>query len=211
MLTSYEQRKSPSFWKKILLILVFFTATPISLFSSIVSLVAITNSRLEPQAVTLSDNSNSVQPGVQIYASLPSNYPSVTGEVLGADARPEIIRRFLDTYNSPLEPYATYIVEKALEYQLDWRLTTAIAMKESGLGKAMPSPDCNNAWGWAIHSEGSLCFDSWEEGIDEVSRGLKENYIDKGYVTVEEIMKKYAHPDSTTWADGVLHYMDKMK
>jgi hypothetical protein len=56
-----------------------------------------------------------------------------------------------------------------------------------------------------------LGFDSFEEGIEIVSKGLKEYYIDLGYVTVEEIMKKYAHPDSTTWAEGVSYYMLQME
>jgi len=87
----------------------------------------------------------------------------------------------------------------------------AIGMKESGLGKAMPYDDCHNAWGYGIHSEGILCFDSWPEGIEAVSSGLKHNYLDKGYVSVEEIMTKYAHPDSTTWADGVNHYLGQIE
>jgi hypothetical protein len=70
---------------------------------------------------------------------------------------------------------------------------------------------CNNAWGWGIHSEGTLCFDTWEEGIETVSKGLREFYFDLGYETVEEIMGKYAHPDSTTWAEGVLLYMAQME
>jgi hypothetical protein len=127
-----------------------------------------------------------------------------------SDARPDILKNYLKKYNSPLEPFAQFIVQTSDKHQLDYRLITAIAMKESGLCKVIPEGSYN-CWGWGIHSAGTLGFNSYEEGIETVSVGLKENYIDKGYVTVEEIMQKYAHPDSTTWAEGVLLYMDQMK
>jgi len=149
------------------------------------------------------------EPGVQIYASLPDDFPEISTAINSEDARGEIIENYLAAYNSPMQSHAEFIVKAADKYGLDWRLTTAIAMKESGLGKAMPK-NCNNAWGYGIHSAGTLCFDTWEEGIETVSKGLGENYIGKGYVTVEEIMSKYAHPDSTTWADGVSYYLEQI-
>ena len=54
-------------------------------------------------------------------------------------------------------------------------------------------------------------FDSYPEALEVVAKGLRENYIDKGFVTPEQIMKKYAHPDSTTWAEGVNFYMDQLE
>jgi hypothetical protein len=208
---THNKERSFSFGKKLLLISVFFILTPVALVSSVLSLIAIANSAPEPQVLSFTNIIEAPEAGVSVFASLPSDFPSISGEVVEADARPELIRNYLAKYNSPMEPYANYLVHKADEHGLDWRLTTAIAMKESGLGKLMPYDDCNNAWGYGIHSKGILCFDTWEEGIETVSRGLKTNYIDKGYVTVEEIMSKYAHPDSTTWADGVEYYMNKIK
>jgi hypothetical protein len=205
-----EDSSSLSFLKKFILILVFFTLTPIALVSSVISLVAIANLNTGEVLGESINIVESPQPGVQVFASLPSDFPGISGEIIENDARGELLRQFLEKYNSPIEPHAEFMVKKSDEYGLDFRLLTAIAMKESGLGKAMPYDDCNNAWGYGIHSAGILCFDSWEEGIDYVSRGLKENYIDKGYITVEEIMTKYAHPDSNTWADGVNMYMERI-
>lgn len=197
-----------SFVKKLILIFVFLTITPLTLFSSVISLVAIS---AEPrQARQEKSLIEFPEPGVQVYASLPSNFPAVSAQVIEEDARPEIIRNYLKIYDSPLTNYADFIVETSDKYGIDWRLLTAIAQKESGLGRAMPE-DCNNAWGYGIHSEGTLCFTTWEEAIETVSRGLRENYIDQGYVTVEEIMKKYANPASTTWAEGVSYYMSRMQ
>ncbi|OGM60268.1 hypothetical protein A3A75_04115 [Candidatus Woesebacteria bacterium RIFCSPLOWO2_01_FULL_39_10] len=202
--------RSESFWKKIVFIFVFFTITPLTLFSSVVSLIALSNSELN---ISKNENTNLIenpQTGIKVYASLPETFPSISGEVVAADARPVVIHNYLKANDSPLTPYAETIVQTADKYKLDYRLITAIGQKESGLGRAMPE-GCNNAWGWGIHSEGTLCFDTWEEGIEVVSKGLKEFYVDLGYETVEEIMSKYAHPDSTTWAEGVLQYMSQME
>ena len=197
-----------SFWRRLVFILVFFTITPVTLFASVISLIAISNTKtFNEEAINLIDSPKS---GIQVYAALPGTFPSVGGEVIEADARPEIIRDYLEVNKSPMEPYAEFIVKTADKYGLDYRLITAISQKESGLGKAMPK-DCHNGWGWGIHSEGTLCFDTWEEGIETVSKGLKEKYLDEGYVTITDIMKKYAHPSSTTWAEGVLLYMSQME
>lgn len=205
----YKQPREESFFKKIILITVFFTITPLALFSSVISLIAVS----ENHSQTISEKANifnNPEPGVRVYASLPSDTPSIFEQIIPGDARPEILREYLKINKSPLEFYADYIVEVSDKYKLDFRLITAIAQKESGLCRIIP-PESYNCWGWGIHSKGTLGFDSYEQGIETVSKGLKENYIDKGYVTVEEIMRKYAHPDSTTWAEGVSYYMKQME
>ena len=201
--------REESLFKKLILIAVFFTITPLALFSSVISLIAVSDSQIK----TLSERVNifeSPEPGVKVYASLPSNTSSIYEHIISADARPEIIRNYLKVNKSPLEPHAEYIVKVSDKYSLDFRLITAIAQKESGLCRVIP-PESYNCWGWGIHSKGTLRFSSFEEGIETVSKGIKLNYVDKGFVTVEEIMKKYAHPDSTTWADGVNIYIKQME
>ena len=181
-----------------------------ALVVSVISLISIASSERFYVSESSLPITRAPKAGVQVFASLPSDFPSIETEIISADARPEIIREYLHSYSSPMEPYAEYIVLTADKYGLDYRLLVAIAQKESGLGRVMPE-DCYNAYGWGIHSQGTLCFESWEEGIETVSKGLKEKYIDEGYVTVPEIMMKYAHPSSTTWAEGVLSYMEQME
>lgn len=202
--------ESFSIWKKIIFIAVFFTVTPIALGTSLFSFLTLSNAGGEKVEKPTRNLIQVPQPGISVYASLPSVLPSMSGEVLGLDARNEIIRQYLKKNESPLESYADFIVEAADKYELDYRLTTAIAMKESGLCHVIPE-ESYNCWGWGIHSKGIKKFNSYEEGIEEISRGLKENYLDKGYETVEEIMTKYAHPSSTTWAEGVTNYMEQMQ
>jgi len=208
-ITTNPQKSNYSSWKNALLVLLFVVIGPLTLVFSFYSLLSV--DRLETQVAGASTDNlyRAPQSGVQVFAALPDNYPSISGEIEVGDARVEIIRQYLEAYKSPMEPFANYLVEAADKYSLDWRLTTAIAMKESGLCRVIPEGS-HNCWGWGIHSEGTLGFDNYENAIDTVSRGLRTEYLDKGYETVDEIMKKYAHKDSTTWADGVKHYMEQI-
>ena len=102
--------------------------------------------------------------------------------------------------NAPLSEYAEKFVEVANKYNLDYRLLPAIATVESSGGKNNFRK--YNAWGW-----GSKGFTSFEEGIEVVGRGLKNNYIDKGRDTVEEIAPIYCPPNYKNWAKGVNQFM----
>lgn len=205
----YSAEKTGSFFRKLIFILVFFTLTPIALFSSTISLISITNS--ESKTVKNKPPIQKQTTGVQVYASLPSDFPTVSAEIVEEDARPEIIKKFLTSYKSPITPHAELIVKTADIYGIDWKLITAIAMKESGLCKIIPE-ESYNCWGWGIHSAGTLKFDSYEEGINTVSKGIRENYVDIGLVTIEEIMSKWIpHSPNGAWAEGVKLYIAEMK
>ena len=113
-------------------------------------------------------------------------------------------------YNSPLAPYADLLVQKADEYGLDFRLTTAIAQQESNLCKKIPD-DTFNCWGWGIHSQGTLAFDSYNQAIDIVTLGLKQKYIDEGLTTPEAIMERYTPLSRGSWAEGVSQFLSELE
>ncbi len=92
---------------------------------------------------------------------------------------------------------------------IDWRLLVAIAQQESNLCKTIPE-NSFNCWGWGIHSKGTLKFSSYEEAIKTIARGLKRNYIDRGYTTAEEIMQKYTPLSNGSWAQGVSQFMEEI-
>ena len=194
------------FWRNILLVTFFFTLTPIVLVTSVFSLISLNRISTEREASLASD----LRSGVRVFASLPAQIPSVAGAATSADARVELVRAYLESYRSPLEPLAQFIVDTADKYGLDYRLTTAIAQQESNLCRYIPAGSYN-CWGWGIHSQGSLGFSSFEEGIETVSAGLKKNYIDMGYVTPDEIMKKYTPLSPGTWAIGVNKFLSEME
>jgi hypothetical protein len=203
-----QEESSFSFWKGLIFASLFFFITPIALGASLFSLASLSKTE-EPNKVLAETDFNLIsapKSGAKVFASLPSSFPAVSGVVSASDARAELIRQYLASYNSPLEPHAEYLVEASDAYGLDYRLLTAIAQQESNLCKKIP-PLSYNCWGWGIHSQGSLGFSSFEEGIDIVSQGIKENYIDKGYTTIEEIMSKYTPLSQGSWAFGVNKFM----
>jgi hypothetical protein len=203
-----QEESSFSFWKGLIFASLFFFITPIALGASLFSLASLSKTE-EPKKVLAETDYNLIsapKSGAKVFASLPSSFPTVSGVVSASDARAELIRQYLASYNSPLEPHAEHLVQAADIHGLDYRLLTAIAQQESNLCKYIP-PLSYNCWGWGIHSEGSLGFSSFEEGIDIVSQGIKENYIDKGYTTIEEIMSKYTPLSQGSWAFGVNKFM----
>src|SRR3972149_12145841 len=121
------------FWKNIALASVFFTITPLVIAVSLFSLFTLRTRPATPLAQ--SNLIESPKAGVKVYASLPSFLPTVSGYATTQDARGEIVRQYLGYYESPLEPFASEIVESSDRYGLDYRLTTAIAPQESTLCK----------------------------------------------------------------------------
>lgn len=195
-------------FKRLAVMLLFFTITPVTLFASIMSLVSLSQ---KVDKIGIDTASSHIQ-NLRVYtAAINSNdFPSVMIQVVPEDARATLIRNYLSSHDSPLTEHSDMIVEVSDKYGLDYRLLPAIAQKESGLCRVIPEGS-HNCWGWGIHSKGTLMFDNYTEALETVAKGIRENYIDKGYVTPEQIMKKYAHPDSTTWAEGVNFYMDQLE
>jgi hypothetical protein len=199
-----------SFWKNFVLVVVFFVVTPITLGVSLFSLFSLKNHDVVEEKFNTTNLIIYPKSGVSVYASLPGSIPSVSSSIESADARPQIVKKYLEFYNSPLSPFAELMVQTADKYSIDFRLIAAIAQQESNLCKIIP-PDSYNCWGWGIHSKGSLGFSSYQEGIDEVSKGLREEYLDKGYSTIEEIMSKYTPLSNGSWANGVNTFMGDME
>ena len=127
--------------------------------------------------------------------------------IVTVDTRSQRLKTYLASHNSPLTPYAGVFVEKADQYELDWKLVASIAGVESTFGKQIPSSSYN-AYGW---NGGNFYFKNWEDGIGTVSKTLREKYMDKwGADTVWEIAPYYA-PPSTTWAYKVNYFMEQIE
>jgi len=202
-----------SFLKSSVFLIIFFVLTPVALGFSAFALMTVSEKKTiknHDQVLAAQISGVDVPRYTNIFSPANEAIPSVSATTEVADARLEIVRQYLSYYKSPLEPYAEVLVREADNNQLDFRLTTAIAQQESNLCKIIP-PDTHNCWGWGIHSQGTLGFTSYEEGIMTVSQGLKKNYIDKGFKTPEEIMSKYTPSSNGSWAHGVTQFMNEMK
>lgn len=149
----------------------------------------------------------------QMYSALPRTLSEIKSAVQTADARPIIIENYLKKHQSPLVPFAQYLVNISDKYGLDYRLLVAIAQQESNLCKKIPL-DSYNCWGWGIHSRGTLMFSSYEDAIEKVATGLKAKYIDKGLTTPEEIMAKYCPlslEKGGSWAKGINQFLEDLQ
>ncbi len=134
----------------------------------------------------------------------------VKDSVQFADGRVANLKRFFRKYNSPLYDQAEHIVKVSDTYKMDYRLVPAIAMQESGLCRVIPNGS-HNCWGWGIYGNTVTRFNSYEEAIETVSKGLRVNYLDKGYVTPTQIMEKYTPSSQGSWARGVNFVLESLQ
>ncbi|EKE13811.1 MAG: hypothetical protein ACD_12C00806G0001 [uncultured bacterium] len=115
------------------------------------------------------------------------------------------IETVLNRYNSPMADSSDAFVKACIKYQIDCYLLPSIAGLESTFGKFI-WPNSYNAFGWA---RGFMMFDSWDDGIDTVAKGLKKGYINKGALTVEDIGPIYS--ESSTWAARVNFFINQFE
>ncbi|MDD4937670.1 MAG: hypothetical protein PHX34_01490 [Candidatus Shapirobacteria bacterium] len=134
----------------------------------------------------------------------------VETSILGGDARPIIIKKYLEKYNSPLVPYSDLIYEISKDYGFEYYWIVAIAQQESNLCKKAPE-NSFNCWGYGIHKKGTLKFDNYELAIRSFAEYLKREYFDKGLNTPELIMNKYCPSSNGSWAYGVQQFINELE
>jgi len=118
------------------------------------------------------------------------------------DLRSQVLKTFLEKRQSPLADYADTFIQVADKYELDWKLVPAISGLESAFAKRYVQ-GTYNAYGWG---GGYIYFDSWEDSIETVSAALKDKYINRGALTVNQIGRIYA-PPNPAWGSLVIHIM----
>jgi hypothetical protein len=185
--------------------ILWLAATVATIFASLFLVLQISQNR----AVKILKSQTLNQP----LASVPKTQAVFSQSIQAEDGRAQIVDNFLKSKNSPLEPYSAYMVKIADEYGLDYRLLAAIAVKESGGGRAIPK-NSYNAWGWGIYGDNVLGFNTWQDGILKVAQGLKKDYIDKGYRSPQEIMSKYTPPSleiGGPWAQDIQQFFAEME
>lgn len=124
------------------------------------------------------------------------------------DKRAQILKAYFAKYNSPLENQAQDFIDAADIYNLDWKFVAAVAGNESTFGKFVPYSSYN-AWGWGVYGTQAIYFKSWREGIFTVSKGLRENYFNKGLTDPYSINQVYAA--SPAWGKNVTFFLKDME
>lgn len=153
------------------------------------------------------NNSENYQFTASYKAKLADGY---TAEIKPGDARAANLKAFLRKYNSDLYLHAEKIIEVSDKYQFDYRLLPAIAMQESNLCRVIPD-NSYNCWGWGIYGTTVTRFDSYDEAIETVARGIKKYYIDEGLVTASAIMQKYTPSSNGSWQHGVNTFLQALE
>lgn len=186
--------------RKAILLVIFFTITPIIL---VVNLSLLSIYRNMSLAKSLSQS-----PRV-VFAALPEASGTLKTNINEQDARVTIVKNFFKRYKSALLPYASDVVVSADKYDLDYRLVPAIAMQESNLCKKAPK-DSYNCWGFGIYGKKITKFDNYKDAIETVTKTLSLQYKAKGLETPDQIMKKYTPGSNGSWANGVNEFMDQL-
>ncbi|MDR0462813.1 MAG: glucosaminidase domain-containing protein, partial [Pseudomonadales bacterium] len=140
------------------------------------------------------------------------------------DARAILVANFIDRNDrdntSPLQPYDKWgqiFVDIADEYGIDFRLLPTIARKESNFCKSNIARTYYNCFGWGVPQTGITAvgkFDSFEEGMRTVARGLRVNYIDQGLTDPVSIMRRYCPPcfeGDGAWARNLNNWLAEMR
>ena len=146
-----------------------------------------------------------------VFASLPSQTSQIQTSVKTADARPEIIRQYLQKYNSPLEPHADLLVKVADENDFDYRWMVAIAQQESNLCKKIPY-ESYNCWGWGIYGDKVTRFESYDQAIIKIAPQFKRIFL-KGLHNKDpyQVMQTYTPPSQGSWANGVMQFFNELE
>ena len=153
-----------------------------------------------------------------VFAALPSFDDNIKTSVKTADARAEIIRQYLNKYDSPLQPESELIVELADKYNFDYRWLVAIAQQESNLCKHIPD-NSYNCWGWGIYPDPTdptvlkvTRFDSYDDALRRIAPQFTKIFLQgKHYKDPMEVMKTYTPPSDGSWANGVNNFFGKLE
>lgn len=132
-------------------------------------------------------------------ATMSYNY-DVNPDLKNSIIKKIVIRRILNKYTSPLLEESDAFIESCNEYNLDCYLLPSITGLESSFGR-FTYPNSHNPFGWG---GGYIMFDNWSLAIKTVAKGLRENYINKGAETIDQIGPIYAA--SPTWAVRVKYF-----
>lgn len=188
--------------RKLTLLTGFFLITPIFLLFNLIFLAYLSYNKAQSISLPFFKPTQTVA-----YAALPSTQNVFAQTIEQKDVRVELIRQFLNKYQSPLETYSDQIVATADAYGIDHRLLPAIAMQESNLCKKIPK-DSYNCWGFGIYGSKVTRFNNYNEAIEVVSKTLAKNYIAMGLETPEQIMSKYTPSNTGDWARSVSFFMN---
>ena len=191
--------------RKFLVLISYFTITPLFLLISAIFLVFLTFEQTT-QGRGLAALFSTKQ--TVAYAALPDNLNVINGTIGVGDVRVGKVLNFLELYHSPLATYASDIVNTSDKYHIDYRWIPAIAMQESG-GCAKVIGDSKNCWGYGIYGHHLTKFSTYQDGIDTVGKYLAKKQ-ENGLNTLDKLGSLYNPSNHDNWKGKVNLFLSQM-
>lgn len=110
----------------------------------------------------------------------------------------------------PIEPSdpVAMITEECQKQNIEPTLAIAISRLETGRFTSSAFNNYNNFGGMSVN-EVPIYYNTKNEGVRNFVENLKENYIQQGLNTPEEISKKYCPANARQWANVVNELMEE--
>ena len=146
-----------------------------------------------------------------LFSAKPLTMEASNQDLDFSDSRAVKIDSAFKFFNCPLYGLGKKFVEQADENDIPYWVVAAIAFQESSCGKNTPTKDgvrTSNAWGWATYGDQVYDFDSFEHGIEVVSRYMSKRFYSQGVTDLCAIMKTYTPPSNGSWCRGVGYFGD---
>lgn len=195
--------------KKVLLFFGFVLGNFSILLMAILALTVYTTKDSAAAANTPLENVTAVMDSYDTFNAVPNTLGASSAMIVAKDGRADILNNYFKKYNSPMEGLGNTIVESADRHKIPFNYLVAIGQCEGNLGKSIPH-NSYNTWGWGIYGDNMTKFSSWEEAIETVSKGLRENYFDLGLDTPEKMMPKYTPPSQGSWANCLNTFLSEL-
>lgn len=176
---------------------------PIAWLSATVATIILTLTLL---ISSLNGNSPTENLKYTIYAAKPLVLGAATFRLEHGDSRAELINSVFEKYNCPMAGLGEKFVAEADKNEIPYWIVASIAFQESSCGKKVPivgGQSSFNAYGYGVWGNNITMFDSWEHGIEVMSRYMHKMFFSKGTDDLCEIMKTYTPPSEGSWCEGV--------
>lgn len=120
------------------------------------------------------------------------------------DNRTEKLEKYLKLKNSPYVNKADVFVKIADKYEIDYTLLPAISGIESSFGLYLVE-NSHNPFGWG---GGYIYYDSWEDCIESVAKGIATYYPSD---IPEDIGPIYTPPNYVKWIKAVKQFQSEIR
>jgi len=159
-----------------------------------------------PQNITINKKTtNSNSSSVVLLSSQTVNTKITTVTIKAEkDNRAKKLKKYLEFKNSPYADKADFFVKTADKYNIDYTLLPSISGIESSFGKFL-MPNSHNPFGWG---GGRIYYNSWEECIEAVAKGIANHYPSDN---PEEIGPIYTPPNYVKWIASVKQFQNEIR